>query len=126
MSTRIRNIPPPIRHNDRRNNGDSDDDTVSSWDSTYQRQPVEQNVAQQHQQICSHAVSIGHHVFGINNSNNNDNAADETFNDGIIDNNWWTWQRSLAEKTHRVELVSSTHCVRMQVEQSLQWHQIRG
>ena len=101
MPTHIQNLPlPSVSNNRNSSSGDSDDDTVSSWDSTYQRPPTEQNFAlqqQQHPQICSHAVSIGHHVFGIRNDQNHVNEGMNDNDDDEIDTSWWTWQRSLAD-----------------------------
>ena len=107
MSTRVRNLPTPCRTDDKEHSGENDDDTASSWDSTYQRRTEDQNVAQ-HQQICSHAVSVGHYVFGTNNGSNEMNAElKENCCIDEVDNQWWTWQRSLVDVNKPVALRDS-------------------
>jgi hypothetical protein len=66
---------------------EADEDEDSTWDSTFQRELFRKSAIGS-ASICPHAVSVGRRVYGIDARKPQEQC----------DEQWWSWQRSLAEE----------------------------
>jgi hypothetical protein len=73
---------------------EDDNRSTSSWDSTYQQEPLA-TFSEHHRTLCPHAVSVGSTVFGVKDFV-------EQSSIGEAGKRWWTWQRSLEHVSKQV------------------------